>query len=268
MGAGRRLELGSAPPTLHRMRAGETPQRPHRGNHLAERTTWRRRAASGLAGCLVAAATLSSCGNGASTSTTTSLVPANFPTAAVRVWLEAVDAGDLTEIDRVVDRRTTAVVVALENGFDAEQLAAAATGGLGDDLASQYWRSFRDSFEDFHPGGLQSIEVGEFEEAESDGADFAFVDITGTEGATRVVTRLASNGQWQVDLVGTLAEALGLQFAALPDLDGSDEAREVLYDVISGSVLPPLDLVASQPGSAIEVEEAADSLRAAVGPGA
>jgi hypothetical protein len=182
----------------------------------------------------------------------------------VRVWLEAVAQADLAEIDRVVERRGEAVVVALENGFDADQLAAAATGGLPDDLADQYWRSFREAFDEFDAGSLAAVEVGEFEEITADGRSFAFVDVTGTQGAARIVTRLASNGQWQVDLVGTLASALSTQFGTLPELTGTEEARAVLFEVIADAVLPSLELVASQPDAAADVEEAVDVLQEAV----
>lgn len=211
---------------------------------------------------LIAAAILvSSCGD--EPAVTTSLVEANFPSAAVRVWLDAVGTGDRDEIHRVVEPSGEAVIVALENGFDADQLATAATAGLPPDLARQYWASFRSTFEEFRAAELSSLVVMDFELVEDGDAEFAFVEVEGPDGSGAVMARRAPSGQWQVDLVGTLAPALGSRLNDVAELAGSPEAVAKVDDIIRTVVVPALE-VAARESSDRTLRSVLDRLRDAV----
>lgn len=177
-----------------------------------------------------------------------------FPAAAVAAWLEAVDAGDVERIDGVVAATGMAVVVAVENGFDAAQTIEVLDDGLPAPLASGYWDSFSRDFADFSGRALSGLTVGDFEELS--GGEFAIVDLGQERGSSDVVVARTDDG-WRVDMVATLGAGLVAPlsrfFAALPETEVGDEVRTAIRD----EVVPSLRVVAdrtSEPSLAADTE--------------
>lgn len=177
-----------------------------------------------------------------------------FPSSAVAAWLEAVDNGDINRVDAVVDATTVAVVVAIENGFDAVQTAALFDEGIPGTLAPGYWSAFSVDFSEFSGRTLSGLTVGDFEELP--GGDFAVVDLGREGGTTGVIVMRAADG-WRVDMVATLGAGivapLSRFFAGLPaDADG-DKVRAVLRT----NVVPSLRVIADrtpEPGLSADAE--------------
>ena len=181
-----------------------------------------------------------------------------FPSSAVAAWLEAVDTGDVARVDGVIAGAAFAVVVAVENGFDAAQTSEVLDGGLPETLASGYWASFSDDFAEFSGRPLGGLTVGDFEELP--GGDYAVVDL-GQEGSSTDVVVIRADDGWRVDMVATLGAGvvapLSRFFAGLPEDEQGDAVRSILRE----EILPSLRVIADR---TVEPALAADAERLVV----
>jgi hypothetical protein len=166
---------------------------------------------------------------------------AAVPTEAVARWFEAVDAGDVEAVDGVVVDGSLAFVLALENRFEAAQIAALVDGGVPDEVAARYWESFANGFSEFSGRPVGTLTVGDYREFESEGETFAAVSVRGaTDRGAIVFTRQLEDGGWAVDLVATLSPGfvslLRRNLDGLPQGAEGDRVRSAYQTVIAPSI--------------------------------
>ncbi len=179
---------------------------------------------------------LGACGDDGATTTTappTPLAGEATPAAAAEAWFAAVGEGRAGDASRLVVADQLAILVAIENGLGEEDLAAMLEAGVPGDAQAQYWESFAASFAEFAGDPIENLQAGLVAEFAVDGRNFAAVRVGLAPGAgsTGFVTAEAG-GRWQVDLLATVAPALGGQLRTLATgLDtgaGADAVREAL----------------------------------------
>jgi hypothetical protein len=163
--------------------------------------------------------------------------PMAVPPQVVANWFDAVEAGDIEAAGASVVAGSLAVVLAVENDLTSEQLAVLAADGVPADAASAYWASFRDGFSAFAGRPMSTLAVGDYNEFESEGEQYAAVEVTGTSGAvTTVFTRLGDDGMWEVDLVASLGSGfvghLRASHAVLPVGEEGSAARDVYREIV------------------------------------
>jgi hypothetical protein len=151
---------------------------------------------------------------------------AREPGAAVQQWIDALAAGRADEALAVVEPAGLAVVIAVENSLNPDQLATLLTDGVPADLNASYWSSFVESFATFRGMTLSSVTVGETTPFDVEGVPVAAVTIHAGDGSGEVITRGADDGTWRVDMAATVGP--GLASAVADDLpaglegDGGD----------------------------------------------
>ncbi|HHC07845.1 MAG TPA: hypothetical protein ENK55_03920 [Actinobacteria bacterium] len=144
------------------------------------------------------------CTPGAETSPSGAATPAE----AVAEWAAAVDALEVERIDALVVEGSWIVIMAVENDLEPQVVSVLLDEGVPEDLATDYWRSFRDEFATFAGRPLSTLTVGEWKEYQAEGETFAAVDVFGESNVpTTVLTRGTEEG-WRVDPVATLAPGL------------------------------------------------------------
>jgi hypothetical protein len=167
--------------------------------------------------------------------------PPAVPSEAVVRWLEAVDQGDVTEAAATTVDGSLAMTLALENAMAADQMADLVTNGVPEAMASSYWASFAEGFEDFAGRPLSTLSVGAHTEFDSEGSTYAAVTVTGrADSEALVFTRLEDDGGWAVDLVATLSsgflEVMVRTYEELPNSAAGDTVRAAYRDLIAPSL--------------------------------
>jgi len=180
---------------------------------------------------------LAGCGGGSAETT----VPGNElePVEVVTQWLAALGGPDVDALRPLVEPVGLAVTAAVENNVRSDEFAGLLRSGLGDDLAMEYWTSFRDDFEAVHGESLGEVVVGEV--VPIPGADgYTAVAISTETSEGRVVLRQAGEG-WQVDFVATIGPAL---VGPLGEYVASALEGEYAIEVVAAcgsTVVPGLD---------------------------
>lgn len=191
---------------------------------------------------------LTACSGEASTATTVSI--ASTPTAVVKAWVAAVEAGDIARLDELVEPVGLTLVAGIENALEPAELAALLNAGLPADLAAQYWASFRDEFRNFAGVALGDLRTAG--EAELHGAVVA-VELVGDDGSTTVMVR-TDGDQPQIDMAATLAGPLSRRFGSyLTSILGTEEGPTI-GAAYRTAVVPALEAVAAQAGDDAELE--------------
>ncbi len=157
----------------------------------------------------------------------------------VRDWLDAVGSGDLGGIAASVDATSATVLIAAENGYSVEELAALLDGGVPEGVASSYWTSFNDSFREFRGLRLSGLDVGDFRGIDVDIAEFAAVELRSPDGVSEVVARRIE-GRWRVDMVATFGPALIRSLRATLDDAVNDPRGDAVRDGYVSAVVPGL----------------------------
>ena len=146
---------------------------------------------------------LSGCSGGAEEETPVSLLT---PTETASAWIEALEQGDLAEIESLVEPTGLAVVAAVENNLRSDELAGLLGAGLTSELQAQYWNGFRDGFDVFRGESISAVTVGA-ETGLPGLTTFTAVELA-TQGATGSVILRQTESGWVVDFVATVGPAL------------------------------------------------------------
>jgi hypothetical protein len=186
---------------------------------------------------------------------------AGSPEQAVREVLAALAAADL---DRAVDltAEDQMVAVALVEEASLEEVGAALDGAERS-VATNFWSGFAEGLDGLVGVTPEQVEVGEVEQFEAGGFEFARVEVALPGDATprRFVVREGDG--WKVDViatfVGTLAPGISRQ---VEGLRGSPEA-EVVLEALAGqraSLEAALADPVLDPGLGRQIEAALDAL--------
>jgi hypothetical protein len=159
----------------------------------------------------------------------------------VVAWFDAVDAADAITASGAVNAESLALILGIENDLDPEALAEYLDNGVPLDVQASYWSSFSAGFTEFSSRPISTLTVGESETFTSEGIEFASVPVRGGAGNESVViTRMTSDGTWQVDLVASLGDGftqlLTKEYGSLPNDEAGDRVR-LSYTVV---VVPSL----------------------------
>jgi hypothetical protein len=154
---------------------------------------------------IVAVLLLAGCARGAD-DTTTTVVGDLEPTQVVADWLQALEGPDVATLEPLVEPAGLAVVAAVENSLRSDDLVGLLTTGLGDDLATGYWTSFRDDFAAIRGEPLSAVVIGNLEPVPGI-ADHVAVAISTSTSEGRIVLRRGESG-WQIDFAATVGPAL------------------------------------------------------------
>lgn len=152
------------------------------------------------------------------------------PERAVVAWFEAIDAGDAITASGAINAESLALILSIENDLDAELLAEYLDEGVPLDVQASYWSSFSAGFSEFSSRPISTLTVGESETFTSEGIEFASVPVRGGAGNESVViTRMTTEGMWQVDLVASLGDGftqlLAKEYNSLPNTDAGERIR-------------------------------------------
>jgi len=183
-------------------------------------------------------ALLGACGGGEAETVTT--VGDLGPAEVVSAWLDAVAGQDVAAIESLVEPVGLAVVAAVENNLRSDELAGLLDGGMGEELATEYWSSFRDGFDAIQGESVSEIRVGEPVPI-PDARDHTAVSIgTGTTQG-RVILRKSVDG-WKVDFAATVGPALvGPLGSYLASALKGDDAEEIAA-AYAEAIVPGLDV--------------------------
>ena len=176
-------------------------------------------------------------GSGNAASTTE---PARFPTAVVRDWIDAVTTGDLSKIAVAVDETSASILIATENSYSVDELAALLDGGISEGIATTYWSSFEEAFLEFRGVGFSSLVVGDFRSLNVADAVFAAVELVSPDGVSEVIARRHEDGRWRIDMVATFGPALVRSLRTTLDAATTDPNGVVVRSGYARSVLPGL----------------------------
>ncbi len=189
------------------------------------------------------------CGGGESDADTT--LP-TFPPVVVNDWLVGVADGDAAAVGAAVYQESLTLVIAIENGLDASQIATMLDDGLDPTFAASYWRSFRDEFSQFSGGSLDTLEVGRYEILAVGDIAYAAVEVRGREDQVEVMTRSNDSVGWQVDMLATVGPAFAAQLRRLADELPAGAAGDRVREALRVSALPALRAAAARdPGNRI-----------------
>ena len=189
------------------------------------------------------------CGGGESDADTT--LP-TFPPVVVNDWLSGVAVGDAAAIGAAVYQESLTLVIAVENGLDASQIATMLDDGLDPALAASYWQSFRDEFSQFSGGSLDTLEVGRYEILAVDDIAFAAVEVRGQEDQVEVMTRSNDSVGWQVDMLATVGPAFAAQLRRLAEQLPAGAAGDRVREALRVSALPALRAASARdPGNRV-----------------
>ena len=154
-------------------------------------------------------------------------------------WVEAVAAGDIADLERLVEPIGLAVVAAVENDLRSDELAGLLVGGMPADLQTQYWITFREDFGAIRGSSFDQIVVGR-EVAVPGLADFTSVEISNDGIIGRVVLRRTDLG-WQVDFAATVGPALIGPLGEYLESALAGDHGVVIADSYRTAVLPGLE---------------------------
>jgi hypothetical protein len=189
------------------------------------------------------------CGDGESDEDTT--LP-TFPPVVVNDWLVGVADGDAASVGAAVYQESLTLVIAIENGLDASQVATMLDDGLDPAFAASYWRSFRDEFSQFSGGSLDTLEVGRYEILAVGDIAYAAVEVRGREDQIEVMTRSNDSVGWQVDMLATVGPAFAAQLRRLAEELPAGAAGDRVRAALWVSALPALRAAAARdPGNRI-----------------
>jgi len=189
------------------------------------------------------------CGGGESDADTT--LP-TFPPVVVNDWLSGVAVGDAAAIGAAVYQESLTLVIAVENGLDASQIATMLDDGLDPAFAASYWQSFRDEFSQFSGGSLDTLEVGRYEILAVDDIAFAAVEVRGQEDQVEVMTRSNDSVGWQVDMLATIGPAFAAQMRRLAEELPAGAAGDRVREALRVSALPALRAASARdPGNRV-----------------
>ncbi len=163
------------------------------------------------------------------------------PERAVVAWFKAIDAGDTEGAAAAIEPRSLALILGIENALPTETTVSYLTEGVPIDLQVGYWKSFAEGFTDFASRPISTLTVGQATAFTSEGIEFASVPVSGGPASESVViTRMRSDGTWEVDMVASLADGFAnLLLSAYVDLpDG--EAGDIVRDAYAETVVPSL----------------------------
>lgn len=183
---------------------------------------------------------LGACGGDQVDDAVTTTMPATFPTAAVRDWLDAVSSGNLGDIAATVEETSATILISIENGYSVEELAGLLDGGLPEGVASSYWATFGDAFAEFRDLELSSLVVGDFTALDVERGEFAAVELVSADATSEVITRRDETGRWQIDMVATFGPALVRRLRTTLDAAADDPAGAAVRAGYSRVVIPGL----------------------------
>ena len=190
-----------------------------------------------VAACLALLAP--ACGDDGATTTTSTTAPATgmaSPAEAVE-RLFAVVSGT-APADRLVPDEELIALVATENSFTVEEVAALVRAGVPDGLRESYWQSFGESFEEFAGLALDDLEVQGVTEFSVGTHEFATVEVGFPTriGSAYLVAGKEDPGGWHVDLVASLAPSLKRPIRSLvttlPQTEDGDTVRGLFIDLV------------------------------------
>lgn len=168
------------------------------------------------------------------------------PEAAVVAWFNAVDVGDVSAASDAIHAESLALILGVENDLDAGTIAGYLDAGVPHDMQAAYWASFSEGFVEFAQRPIATLTVGESKRFSSEGASFASVPVGGgTATESVVITRMTSDGSWEVDLVASLgdgfAKLLASEYDGLPDNEDGDRIRQAYVDTVVPSLWAAMD---------------------------
>ena len=143
---------------------------------------------------------------GCSNAEPTSTEATSTPVEVTADWLSAVAAVDEGALEALVEPVGLVVVAAVENQLRSDETVALLEAGTLGAAGDGYWRSFRDDFEAIRGVAVDSLSVG-YERDEDLGPDYAAVAVS-IPDSDGIVVLQRSEGEWQVDMVGSLGPAL------------------------------------------------------------
>ncbi len=147
------------------------------------------------------------------------------PEGAVVSWINAVDAGDAAAASAAIHPESLAIILGIENGISADDMAEYLSRGVPVEVQQSYWESFSAGFTEFADKPISSLAVGEAEEFVSEGETFASVPVTsGPTSKSVVIARQRLNGSWEVDMVASLGDGFSKLLLDLYERLGSDES--------------------------------------------
>ncbi len=163
------------------------------------------------------------------------------PERAVVAWFNAIDAGDTVGASDAIEPDSLALILGIENALPTETTVSYLTDGVPMDLQAGYWRSFAEGFADFASKPISTLTVGQAKVFTSEGVEFASVPISGGPATDSVViTRIRSDGTWEVDMVASLADGFAnLLLSAYIDLPAG-EAGDIVRNAYVETVVPSL----------------------------
>ncbi len=198
---------------------------------------------------VVLAALGAGCGDSASSTTiapTTTLTGRPSPAEAADAWFAAVGAGRQAEATGLLVDGQLPILIAVENNLDAGQLAGLLAAGVPDEAQREYWESFAAGFAEFAEP-IENLRVAAVDEFAIDGRDFgaAVVGLAPGAGSTRFILA-GVDGRWRVDLLATLAPALGNQLRSLATGLAPGPAGEAVQAALVDQI-PSLRAAVEQP---------------------
>ncbi len=213
-----------------------------------EAAVTRSRSLAGAAALLVALA--GGCGDDAPAPT--SAPPASVageptPAAAAAAWFAAVGEGRAADASALLVDDQLALLLAIENGLDAVELHGLLQSEVPEEAQQQYWDTFATGFAEFAGDAIENLEPGAVDEFVVDGRRFASVRVGLAPGAGSTGFMTADvGGRWRVDLLATLAPALGSQLRSLVTGLPPGPEGEAVGEVLVGQI-PSLRAATEQP---------------------
>jgi hypothetical protein len=185
---------------------------------------------------------LAACTSGGAEPTSTPTPAA--PDDVASEWLAAVGEGDVAALRTLVEPQGLAVLAGVENSLRSDEMVGLLRSGFSDDLAVDYWSSFRDDFALIRGIPITALSVGAVQ-IDDPVPGMATVEVDSGESSATVGLRRTSSGVWQVDMVATVGSALvGPLSEYLSSALTGGNADEIAGAYRSG-VLPGLELAAA-----------------------
>lgn len=200
--------------------------------------------------CLVvlAVVALASCSGDAAT-TTTGPSP-SVPEAVVAAWVGAIEAGDATQLEALVEPVGMTLVAGIENDLQPAELAELLNGGIPAELAAQYWESYRDEFRNFTGVTLADLHVAGATQLSS--GDLVAVELAGDDGSISVMVR-TDGDRPQIDMAATLAAPLARRFGSYLGSILDTPESVTIGSAYRSTIVPALEALVAQNDSAAEL---------------
>ncbi len=167
--------------------------------------------------------------------TTTTLGGAASPEEALTGLFDAIDRGDYGATSTLTFDDQLALMVSLE-GFDVADTASMLSGGLPDEVRTNFWQSFSAGFPAFADEELGGVLIGTGERFSVEGRSFATVAVAlrQSQGSGDWIARQDTQGRWRLDLFATFGPSFATPFrdwlAGLDSGPAADQARAALAD--------------------------------------